>query len=241
MPPCPAPSTRRASRRRRPASAGTRQSGLRAVRSWICANACAAPSAIELVHGTTRRTPTSVVVRRLMGADALFTACTLPRRRRSRGGARAANILGVIERPRRVPPRWRPQVIVASSGKVHAGHTAAYPITLSTPTSVVCSYGATKLFAEGAAQAFAHDVPDAMVTVIRFAMVPADAGRRRRDARRVDGATAGRRRILVARGRGLLCLCCAACGSDGARRGLCSSSSAQSLPPPGRTPRALRP
>ena len=83
-----------------------------------------------------------------------------------------ANILGVsnvLDACRRAGVK---NVVVASSGKVHAGHTGAYPITLTTPTSVVCSYGATKLFAEGAAQAYAHGVPDATVTVIRFAWCP---------------------------------------------------------------------
>ena len=145
-----------------------------------------------------------------------------------------ANILGVsnvLDACRRAGVK---QVVVASSGKVHAGHTGAYPITLSTPTSVVCSYGATKLFAEGAAQAYAHDVPDAMVTVID-SQVPADAGRCRRDARR-DRPGQGADRPSPADAASVSI--CAVSGSDGARREL-RARLYQSLPPPGR--HALRP
>ena len=46
-------------------------------------------------------------------------------------------------------------VVLASSGKLHAGHSGRYPITLADPTTPVCNYGATKAFAEAAAHAFA--------------------------------------------------------------------------------------
>ena len=127
-------------------------------------------SDIELVHG--RLEDADAVSAAISGADAVVHLAACPDDADLAEALVPANILGVsnvLDACRRAGVK---QVVVASSGKVHAGHTGAYPITLSTPTSVVCSYGATKLFAEGAAQAFAHDVPDATVTVIRFAWCP---------------------------------------------------------------------
>lgn len=63
------------------------------------------------------------------------------------------------------------RVVVASSGKVHAGHTGSLPIRLDDMPSTVCNYGATKLFAEAAAQAFAVKTGTPTV-VIRFAWCP---------------------------------------------------------------------
>lgn len=63
------------------------------------------------------------------------------------------------------------RVVVASSGKVHAGHAGPLPIRLSDSPAVVCNYGATKLFAEGAAQAFAVKTGTPTVA-IRFAWCP---------------------------------------------------------------------
>ena len=124
---------------------------------------------VELVHGHLEDADAVAAV--ISGADAVVHLAACPDDADLADALVPANILGVsnvLDACRRAGVK---QVVVASSGKVHAGHTGAYPITLTTPTSVVCSYGATKLFAEGAAQAYAHDVPDAMVTVIRFASV----------------------------------------------------------------------
>ena len=63
------------------------------------------------------------------------------------------------------------KVVIASSGKVHAAHNGPYPIRLNDAATTVCNYGATKLFAEGAAQGFA--VQTGIPTVaIRFAWCP---------------------------------------------------------------------
>ena len=127
-------------------------------------------SDVQLVHG--RLEDADAVAAAISGADAVVHLAACPDDADLAEALVPANILGVsnvLDACRRAGVT---QVVVASSGKVYAGHTGAYPITLTTPTSVVCSYGATKLFAEGAAQAFAHDVPDATVTVIRFAWCP---------------------------------------------------------------------
>ena len=82
-------------------------------------------------------------------------------------------------------------LLLASSGKVHAGHRGALPIKTTDAVSVVCKYGASKLFAEGAAQAFVHSAappdpsgggsqgpppsstgPRRLCVVVRFAWAP---------------------------------------------------------------------
>lgn len=67
------------------------------------------------------------------------------------------------------------QVIIASSGKVHCGHNNDdLPITVKSVPTPVCNYGASKLFAEGAAQAFAHATGTPTIC-IRFAWCPRTA------------------------------------------------------------------
>lgn len=87
-----------------------------------------------------------------------------------------SNIIGVanvLEACRADDHQTVERVVVASSGKVHAGHSGALPIRTSDPVSVVCNYGAAKLFAEGAAQALANSAAGSVsVTVIRFAWSP---------------------------------------------------------------------
>ena len=61
--------------------------------------------------------------------------------------------------------------MLASSGKVHGAHGGPFPIRLSEMCTPVCNYGATKLFAEGAAQAFATQTGIPTVA-IRFAWCP---------------------------------------------------------------------
>ncbi len=63
------------------------------------------------------------------------------------------------------------RVAIASSGKVHAGHAGEYPIRLSDMPSPVCNYSASKLFAEGAAQAFAASTGTPTIA-LRFAWCP---------------------------------------------------------------------
>ena len=63
------------------------------------------------------------------------------------------------------------RVVVASSGKLYAKPSTPLPIKPTDPVGVVCQYGASKLFAEGAAQAFAHRT-EISTTVLRFAWCP---------------------------------------------------------------------
>ena len=63
------------------------------------------------------------------------------------------------------------RVVVASSGKVHAGHAGSLPVRLSDMPTPVCNYGATKLLVEGAAQAFAVATGTPTIA-IRFAWCP---------------------------------------------------------------------
>lgn len=63
------------------------------------------------------------------------------------------------------------RLVLASSGKVHGAHGGPFPIRLSEMCTPVCNYGATKLFAEGAAQAFATQTGTPTVA-IRFAWCP---------------------------------------------------------------------
>jgi nucleoside-diphosphate-sugar epimerase len=74
------------------------------------------------------------------------------------------NIVGthlVLEACKAAGPELK-RVVVASSGKVmfgygygNGGSTAGLPLTAASPPQPVCLYGATKLFAEGAARALA--------------------------------------------------------------------------------------
>ena len=70
------------------------------------------------------------------------------------------------------------RILIASSGKIFYGYgygkdktTAAMPLTVDTRPKPVCWYGATKLFAEGAAQALAAS-SDKQVLAVRFAWCP---------------------------------------------------------------------
>ena len=66
-------------------------------------------------------------------------------------------------------------VVVASTGKLYASPSTPFPIKVNDPFGVVCNYGASKLFAEGASQAFAHrtSIP---TTVLRFGWCPRTKG-----------------------------------------------------------------
>ena len=79
-----------------------------------------------------------------------------------------ANVVSLLDACRSAQVK---RVVIASSGKVHAGHKGPLPIRLSDVPTVVCNYGATKLFAEGAAQAFAAQTGTPTVA-IRFAWCP---------------------------------------------------------------------
>ena len=92
--------------------------------------------------------------------DADFESALLP-----------CNIVGVVNVLNACRAARVKRVVVASSGKVHYGHAGALPIRVTDPPSVVCNYGATKLFAEGACAAFARDT-GARTVVIRFAWCP---------------------------------------------------------------------
>ena len=70
------------------------------------------------------------------------------------------------------------RVVVASSGKIMYGYgygdrsTDSMPLQASTTPRPICLYGATKLFAEGACQAFAFADPGVQVIAVRFAWCP---------------------------------------------------------------------
>ena len=65
------------------------------------------------------------------------------------------------------------RLIIASSGKLFAGYTGTYPITLTNAISPICAYGATKSFVESSAQVFSTDSVSGCTTVcLRFAWCP---------------------------------------------------------------------
>ena len=65
------------------------------------------------------------------------------------------------------------RLVIASSGKLFAGHSGKYPITLDTRTSPVCAYGATKAFVEASCQSFSRDPTSGCTTIcLRFAWCP---------------------------------------------------------------------
>ena len=114
----------------------------------------------------------------ILGADAVVSAALAVARRRGREGA---------------GPAGRLALLLASSGKVHAGHTGSYPITAATPPAPVCRYGATKMFAEALAQAAAHASAGGLAAVgVRIAWCPrtvADVEAMRADRRRLGPHT----------------------------------------------------
>ena len=152
-------------------------------------------SDIELVHG--RLEDADAVSAAISGADAVVHLAACPDDADLAEALVPANILGVsnvLDACRRAGVK---QVVVASSGKVHPSHGRA--ITLSTPTSVVCSYGATALrrgrsagVRARCARRYGHRNP--LWCPGRRPTSPRCAPRGR--------SRAGRRRILVARGRG---------------------------------------
>lgn len=105
--------------------------------------------------------------------DADFAGALLP--------ANVAGVVRVLEAAKSASVR---AVVLASSGKLHAGHAGDYPITLADATTPVCNYGATKAFAEAAAQAFAAATGTATVA-LRFAWCP----RTPSDVRAMQAAT----------------------------------------------------
>ena len=58
------------------------------------------------------------------------------------------------------------RLIVASSGKLYAGHKASLPITVSTTMSPMCAYAATKAFIEAATEAFAADTTAGCLSIV---------------------------------------------------------------------------
>ena len=92
--------------------------------------------------------------------DADFSSVLLP--------SNVAAVVAVLEACKAAQVQ---KVVIASSGKVHAGHNGPYPIRLNDSATTVCNYGATKLFAEGAAQGFAMQTGTPTLA-IRFAWCP---------------------------------------------------------------------
>ena len=92
--------------------------------------------------------------------DADFEAALLP-----------ANIVGLMNILQACEDAGVQRLVVASSGKLYAKPSTPYPIKPTDPVSVVCNYGASKLFAEGAAQSFASRT-GVSTTVLRFAWCP---------------------------------------------------------------------
>jgi NAD(P)-dependent dehydrogenase (short-subunit alcohol dehydrogenase family) len=68
------------------------------------------------------------------------------------------------------------RLVIASSGKLFAGHNGEYPIKHNDLISPICSYGATKAFVEGAAASFSQSTSTGCTTVcLRFAWCPRTA------------------------------------------------------------------
>ena len=116
----------------------------------------------------------------ILGADAVVSAALAVVRRRREGAAGAG-------------PAGRLALLLASSGKVHAGHAGGYPITAATPPAPVCRYGATKLYAEALARAAAYASAGGLAAVgVRIAWCPrtvADVEAMRADRRRLGPHT----------------------------------------------------
>ena len=162
---------------------------------------------------------TAVVHLAACADDADFFSALLP-----------CNIIGVVNVLEACRAEGIQRVVVASSGKVHYAHKGGLPIRVTDEVSVVCNYGATKLFAEGAAQAFASST-GARTTVIRFAWCP----RTPEDIAAMRAATAcghGADEFLSPADAATCVAAALRAEAEGFAIVFC-----QSLPPPGRTAR----
>ena len=82
------------------------------------------------------------------------------------------------------------RLILGSSGKMYDGHTGNIPITIATPISPICAFGASQAFIEAATKAFSADAIAGCVALsLRFGWCPgtiSDMGEMRAASRR-DG------------------------------------------------------
>jgi len=68
------------------------------------------------------------------------------------------------------------RLILGSSGKMYDGHTGNIPITIATPISPICAFGASQAFIEAATKAFSADAVAGCVALsLRFGWCPSDA------------------------------------------------------------------